>query len=108
MDRQHYLRLLRARTEHIEGALRRAMGPELSGQKHVEDLRKHADRIESADDDAWHGVRDDVERTIEDLHGEVHAGETLHEVAESVKDGAVELFRDDRPSILERLKKKSD
>jgi hypothetical protein len=106
MDRQSYLRRLRARTEHIEGALRRAMGTETSGQQHVGELRRHADRIESAGDDAWHDARDDVERTISDLHGDVQADDTLHEVAESVKDGAVELFRGETPTILERLKKK--
>lgn len=105
MDRQSYLRRLRARTEHIEGALTRALGTEVTGKDHVEALKGHAQRIEAADDTSWQGLREDVERTLDHLHEDIHLQETLHEAAEAVKDGAVELFREEPGSLMERLRR---
>ena len=102
MDRQAYTRLLRARIEHIEGALRRSLGPDYErvGGGHIDALRGHESAIDAGGED-WTRHREGVERSLEQLTTDVGSGGgTAAEVAEAIRDGAVELFRGEPSEIL--------
>ncbi len=102
MDRQTYTRLLHARIEHIENALRRSLGQDLESVAGTEldALRSHAATIDAAGDD-WAQHREGVESSLEALTTSIdsHRG-TAVEVADAIRDGAVELFRGEPSEIL--------
>jgi hypothetical protein len=105
MDRQQYVRLLHARIEHVDAALQRALDVDYGrlGKKHVEALKGAAERIAGGAEDDWHHHREDVERSLRELAEELEAHESVpHEAAESVKDGALELFRGEPSEVLRR------
>ncbi|MFY9304501.1 MAG: hypothetical protein WAO31_03250 [Rhodoluna sp.] len=99
MDRQAYLRKLRARLEHVEGALSRALelNPKHAIRQKLDQLKEHTKKIDEAND-GWEHHREGVEASWKALHGEVkaHPG-TLGQMADSIRDGAVELFRAEPP-----------
>ena len=102
MDRATYTRLLHARIEHIEGALRRSLGQDIgdAAGTRLDELRSHASKVEAAGDD-WHDHREAVERSFEQLTTDIDShGSTSAEVAEAIRDGAVELFRGEPSEIL--------
>lgn len=106
MDRQTYTRLLHARIEHVDGALQRALDVDYGriAKRHVEALQSAAKRIEAGEDEeGWQQYRDEVEDSLRALSADLEGHESFtHEAAESVKEGAIELFRGEPSEILRR------
>ena len=104
MDHQAYLRRLRARIQHLDVALDRArdLRADHPIKRPIDALKEHAQKIEGAGDD-WEKHRDDVEASLHHVQDEIEADETvLGDVAESVRDGAVELFRGEPSELVRR------
>jgi len=102
MDQATYTRLLHARIEHVEGALRRSLGQDIgdAASGHLDELRSHAAKAEAAGED-WTHHRAAVEHSFEQLTRDIDShGSTSAEVAEAIRDGAVDLFRGEPLEIL--------
>ncbi|MFT6832630.1 MAG: putative nucleic acid-binding Zn-ribbon protein [Planctomycetota bacterium] len=104
MGHQDYLRKLHARINHLDVALDRArdLRAEHPVRRPLEALREHATKIES-DSAKWEDHREAVETTLHHLQDEIEADESaLGQMAESVRDGAVELFRGEPSELVRR------
>ncbi|QDV10009.1 hypothetical protein Poly30_55700 [Planctomycetes bacterium Poly30] len=104
MDHQAYIRRLHARINQLDEALDRArdLRADHPVQRPLAALKGHAKDLESAGAD-WAQHREHVEATFRELQDEIEADESaLGEVAESVRDGAVELFRGEPSDLVRR------